>query len=113
MLEATGDGVADYVIGIDNDAPVQGDFHVWVTDLATGETDERIGPPYGSPIEFSHPDEKQPGEHLGRTMVFTFLPGYAPAGLNPGPVRFYAWASAARGGEVFAWDYAPDTGWAT
>ena len=102
VLETTGDGVADYVIGIDNDAPGPGHFHVWVTDLATGETDEQIGPPYGFPIEFSHPDENQPGEHLGRTMIFSFLPGDAPAGLNPGPVRFYAWASAARGGEIFA-----------
>ena len=109
VLDTTGDGVADYLIGIDNDAPEPGDFHVWVTDLATGETDEQVGPPYGYPIEFAHPDERGSGPN----MVFTFLPGSAPADLNPETVRFYAWASAASDGEVFATDYAPDTGWAT
>ena len=39
-LEINGDGVADYVVGIDNDAPRRGDFRVWVTDLAT-DTDEQ------------------------------------------------------------------------
>ncbi|HEU4356120.1 MAG TPA: hypothetical protein VFT27_11070 [Actinomycetota bacterium] len=109
VLETTGDGVADYLVGIDNDASEGGDFHVWVTDLATGETDEQIGPPYGSPIDFSHPDEQGSGPN----MSFFFLPGSAPADLNPKTVRFYAWASASRGGEVFATDYAPDAGWLT
>ena len=45
VLDTTGDGVAHYLVGIDNDAPQRGDFHVWVTDLRTGETDEQIGPP--------------------------------------------------------------------
>ena len=109
VLDTTGDGVADYLIGIDNDAPRRGDFHVWVTDLTTGESDEQIGPPYGSPIEFSHPDERGSGP----TMTFEFLPGSAPADLNPQTVRFYAWASTARDGEVLTVDYAPDTGWLT
>jgi hypothetical protein len=115
VLDTTGDGVADYVIGIDNDAPKRGDFHVWLTDLGTGETDEQIAPPYGLPIEFLHPDEKEPGDGLGpRTaMVFTFLPRSAPADLNPATVRWYAWASEARDGEVVASDYAPDAGWMT
>lgn len=109
VLDTTGDGVADYVIGIDNDAPKRGDFHIWVTDLATGKTDEQVGPPYGFPIEFSHPDEP-PRKPL---MYFTFLPGSAPADFDHRTVRFYAWASAARGGEVFATDYVPDRGWIT
>jgi len=114
VLETTGDLVPDYLIGIDNDAPQQGDFHVWVTNLATGETDEQIGPPYGLPIEFAHPDETQPGDSPGPpSMVFTFLPGSQPAGFSPETVRFYAWASATNQGEVLAWDYAPDTGWIT
>ena len=107
VFETTGDGVADYVVGIDNNAPERGDFHVWVTDLATGETDEQIGPPHGFPIEFSHPDERGSGP----SMVFTFLPGSAPEDFNPETVRFYAWAAASRGGEIFARDYAPDAGW--
>jgi hypothetical protein len=114
VLDTTSDGVADYVIGIDNDAPKRGDFHVWVTDLATGETDEQIGPPYGVPIEFFHPDEREPGDGpRPRTMEFTFLGGSAPADLDPDTVRFYAWASEARDGEVIASDYAPDAGWMT
>lgn len=114
VLDTTGDGVGDYLIGINNDAPDRGDFHVWVTDLATGDTDEQIGPPYGLPIEFVHPDESEPGVGLGtRTMVFSFLPGSAPADLDPHTVRFYAWASATLDGEVVAWDYAPDAGWMT
>ncbi len=113
VLETTGDGLADYLVGIDNDTPKQGDFHVWVTDLATGETDEQIGPPYGYPIEFAHPAERQPGDPPGPpTMVFTFL-GDPPYGLNPETLRFYAWTSATRDGEVIAYDYAPDAGWLT
>jgi hypothetical protein len=114
VLDTTVDGVADYVVGIDNDAPKRGDFHVWVTDLATGETDEQIGPPYGFPIEFFHPDESERGDGPNsRTMVFTFIPGTAPADLNPTKLRFYAWTSATRDGEVVASDYAPDAGWMT
>jgi hypothetical protein len=114
VLDTTSDGVADYVIGIDNAAPKQGDFHVWVTDLATGETDEQIGGPYGFPIEFFHPDERRPDDPPGPpTMTFTFFPSLAPADLDPDTVRFYAWASEARGGEVVATDYAPDAGWMT
>jgi hypothetical protein len=112
VLDTTGDGAADYVIGIDDDAPEQGDLHVWVTDLATGATDEQIGPPYGYPIEFFHPSEAQPpGIDRSSTMIFTFLAGSTPAGLDPPTVRFYAWTSATRDGAVFASDYAPDIGW--
>lgn len=117
VLDTTGDGVADYVIGIDNSAPKHGDFHVWVTDLTSGETDEQIGPPYGFPIEFFHPSE-QPSDPTDPftdppSILFTFLGDSVPQDLNPWTVRFYAWASATRGGEVYAWDYAPDAGWIT
>lgn len=113
LLEATGDGIADYVVGIDNEAPQPGDSHVWVTDLATGQTDEQVGgPPYGFPVEFSHPDERRPGDPPGPpTMVFTFLPGSAPTNLSGWEMRFYAWASFTRNGDVVAWDYAPDSSW--
>jgi hypothetical protein len=112
VFETTGDGVADYVVGINNDAPRRGDFRVWVSDVATGQTEEQIGPPYGFPVEFSHPDEAQPAEGaLGpATVVFTFLGDSSPPGLiarSP----FYAWAAIAAGHEVVAWDYAPDASW--
>ena len=103
VLDTTGDGVADYLVGIDNDAPQRGDFHVWVTDLATGETDEQIGPPYGYPIEFS--TLTNDGRAIDRIPAPHGLHvpcGSAPADLNPETVRFYAWTSATRDGEVFA-----------
>jgi hypothetical protein len=115
VFDTNGDGEADYVVGIDNDAPERGDFRVWVTDLASGETDEQIGPPYGYPVEFAHPDEHLPTDGgtpgVERTVYFTFLGESTPANLDPETARFYAWASVTSAGEVVAWDYAPDTGW--
>ena len=111
VLDGDGDGVADYVVGIDDDAPRRGDFRVWVTNLASGETETQLGPPYGFPVEFAHPDERQPGDMPGApTMTFTFLPGSNPPGVG-GDVRFYAWASVTDGDDVVAWDYAPDADW--
>lgn len=56
VFDAEGDGVADCLVGINNDAQEPGDFRVWVANLRTGATDEQIGPPYGYPIDFSHPE---------------------------------------------------------
>ena len=109
LFETNGDGVADYVVGIDNDAPRRGDFRVWVTDLATGATDEHVGAPYGLPVEFSHPNERFPGDPSPQ-MSFVFIPGTSPPGVTRG-TRFYAWASVTEGDEVVAWDYAPDAAW--
>ena len=106
VLDTNGDGNADYEVGIDNDALEPGDFHVWVTDLATGETKEQLGPPYGFPIDFAHPDE----EDGGSGVTLFFLPGSAPADMTES-VRFYAWAAESRDGEIVASDYVPDTGW--
>jgi len=114
VLDGDGDGVADCQIGINNDAPEPGDFRVWVTNLRTGDTDEQVGPPYGYPIDFSHPDEQAadpPTMQNPPTMRFFFLSGSAPCDLSPGPVRFYAWASLTESGRVTAWDYAPDAAW--
>jgi hypothetical protein len=111
VFETTGDGMADIVVGINNDAPRPGDFRVWVTAVATGQTEEQIGPPYGFPVEFSHPDEAQPGVALGPAAVaFGFIEGSSPRGLT-GTSPFYAWASITAGDEVVAWDYAPDASW--
>lgn len=107
VLDTTRDGVGDYLIGINNDVRRDasgGNFRVWVTDLATGETAETDGPGYGYPIEFGHAQ----GDG---SMLFTFLPGSEPADMNIGTVRFYAWASETRHGDVVSWDTAPDTGW--
>jgi hypothetical protein len=109
VLDAEGDGVADCLVGINNDAPEPGAFRVWVTNLRTGATEEQIGAPYGKPIDFSHPDEQSSSP---RTMRFFFLFGSAaPCELSAGTVRFYAWASVTDAGQVTAWDYAPDAAW--
>jgi hypothetical protein len=117
VFDTTDDGVGDYVVGINNDAPKPGGFRVWVTDVATGTTEEQLGPPYGFPIEFSHPDERrddppEPGMPPPEpVVVFTFLGSSAPPGLDV-ETPFYAWTSMTAGEEVVAWDYAPDGWWA-
>jgi hypothetical protein len=111
-FETTGDEVPDYIVGISNHAAYSREFRVWVTDLATGETEEQIGGPYGIPVDFSHPDEMadpifSPEER--RTLQLFFL-GAPPWGTDS-EARMYAWASLTEAGEVVAWDYAPDDGW--
>jgi hypothetical protein len=123
VLDTNADRAADYEFGINNDAPEAGKFRVWVTDLAAGVTDERVGAPYGYPVEFSHPDEQDPNDTLNGqprqpSMVFTFLPGSRPFGppedvRPPNEWRFYVWATVTESGEVVAWDYGPDNGWLT
>ena len=108
VVDATADGVADCLIGINNDAPEPGDFRAWVTNLGTGETTEQVGPPYGLPIDFFHPDE-QSGETRSMRFFFVFDP--APCDPFTGSVRLYAWASLTESGRVTAWDYAPNAAW--
>ena len=109
VFDTNADGAADYEVGIANDSPRQGKFRAWVTNLATGETDEQIDFPYGYPIEFRWPSEYDPSYP---TIILTFLNrSAAPADLDLNTVRFYAWTSATRDDQVFAHDYAPDTGW--
>ena len=117
VLDATGDGLADFEIGISTDTPEgAGDYRVWMTNLATGNTHENDGPSYGFPVDFSHPDERPPDGSLGGpSMTFFFIPGSAPtelyAGYVNGTLRFYTWASVTEAGRVTASDYAPDAGW--
>jgi hypothetical protein len=102
VVETTGDDVADFVLGIDNNAPT-GEHRTWRTDLATGQTREQIGSPYGIPFDSFYPGEEQPGEDARPSALFISLSA----------VRVYAWASVTRDGEVIAWDYAPNTTWLT
>jgi hypothetical protein len=113
VLDGNGDGVADCLVGISTDAPKRGDYRVWVTDLATGTTDEQVGPPYGYPIDFVYPDEQVgPDEGPARHMTFFFLGGgFAQCASVGEPMRYYAWASVTDAGRVTAWDYAPDAAW--
>jgi hypothetical protein len=104
------DGVPDCLVSVrDDDASRSSDFRVRVTNLVTGVTDERVGPPYGFPMEFSHPFASQSAAPYA--MRFTFLGGTAPCTLSLGPVALYAWATLSGGEVVKAWDYAPDDAW--
>ena len=97
-IETTGDGIPDYVVGISTEASPAGDYRAWVTELASGAADEQVGPPYGFLVEFSHPDEGS-GPAGEPTMVFTFLGGSRPPGIDGG-TKFHAWASVEEDGAV-------------
>lgn len=110
VLDTTGDGLPDRLGALNNTAPDLEDFRVWVTNLATGETETRIGPPYGFPMEFRHPDEGSGGMFDARTVWMTFLGPEPDRGeRHPG---FYVFATLSEGGQVVAWDTAPNVGWA-
>ena len=113
VVDADGDRVADCQIGINNEAPRPGDYRVWVKNLTTGETDERVGPPYGYPVEFIHPDEAEAdGSTAGSPeMTFLFLQSTTPCEDFDDGASFYAWASRTDDGLVVAWDFAPDATW--
>ncbi|HUF06864.1 MAG TPA: hypothetical protein VMP86_05705 [Candidatus Binatia bacterium] len=113
VMDTTGDGVADYVVGIDTDAAAPA-VHVWLTDLASGETRERFSGPYGDPFDFATSLEIEGDAMAGdRPPGGSFFNvGAAPAELfDLDHAQFYAWSSLTVAGEVVAWDYAPDAGW--
>jgi hypothetical protein len=112
VVDRDGDRRADCQIGINNDAPGRGAYHVWVTNLRTHKTAVQDGPPYGMPVEFAHPAERlEPDDPV---MYFGFLRGLThPAPCDPfgDSSIFYAWSSVTEAGEVIARDYAPDAAW--
>lgn len=113
VVDTTGDGVADYELGIDTDA-VAPAVHVWLTDLVSGEMRERFSAPYGDPFDFwtsleGDGGRREPNRGAGGTF---FNVGFAPDELfDLDKARFYAWSSLSEDGQVVAWDYAPDDGW--
>jgi hypothetical protein len=108
VLDDGNDGVADCLIGISSGADdVQG-YRVWATNLRSGVTQEQLGPPYGFPIDFSHPNEQSEAPY---GMRFFFLSGIRPCDLPTGRIAFYAWSTTSTDGVVQAWDYAPDNAW--
>ena len=108
VLDDGNDGVADCLIAISSDAGTTDGYRVWVTNLRSGITQEQLGPPYGYPIDFSHPNEQGDPPY---EMRFFFLAGTVPCDLPDGRIAFYAWATASMDGVVQAWDYAPDDAW--
>ena len=113
VMDTNGDAMADYLVGVDNDAEAPL-VRVWLTDLATGETQENSTGPYGDPFDFATTLEGKgiSGDPLRPPGGTFFNVGFAPPELFDFPTtRFYAWASLTENGEVVAWDYAPDTAW--
>jgi len=112
VFDTTGDGEADYVLGLSDDGLEPGDYRAWLTDLTTGETEEQIGRPYGRPFDFVHPnDVRGLPEASQQQRRVTFLSIRFPRAEITRLTPFYAWALVTRGGEAVAWDYAPDGGW--
>lgn len=114
VVDSDGDRLADCHIAISTDAPTPGDFRVWVTNLRTGVTDEQIGPPYGFPIDFSHPAEgEDPGTDgpMNRTVSLFFLGGRTARCGQVASASFYAYAVVMDRGRDPEWDFAPDAAW--
>lgn len=107
-LDNDRDGVADHVIGISNEAPTPGEFRIWVTDLATGETEEQVGQPLDPLFPLSVSRLYEEDGTTSRRLQFSFWRSHDLDDAN-----FYAWASVSEDGDVVAWDYAPDAGWLT
>ncbi len=113
VFDADEDRVADCQIGLSYD-PTKEIYRVWVENLKTGVKDERVGPPYGFPVEFVAPAEALPadGPEMARSMWFAFLSNRtAPCDPFKPSTSFYAWTSLTIGSTLTAWDYAPDAAW--
>ena len=92
-----------------------GEHRAWRTDLTTGVTLSKAGPPYGA---VGGDRGGSGGERVG---LDTWYPGEPDVGrdanfwysLQEGEreYRFYAWASLIEDGRVVATDYAPDPDW--
>ena len=112
VVDADGDRLADCHIAISTDTPRPGDLRVWVTDLGTGATSEQVGPPYGYPIDFSHPASRGDSEDGGVTVALFFLGSEA---LSCAPFgkswAFYTYAVVLEDGRATAVDFAPDAAW--
>lgn len=117
VVDSDGDRVADCHVGISTDAPTPGELRVWVSDLRTGVTDEQVGPPYGFPIDFFHPGEREDLGTVGtmdRTVALFFLGGTGGAHCGQGPAAsYYAYAVVMDRGRDPMWDFAPDAAWLT
>lgn len=113
VVDADGDRVADCHIGINTDAPRPGHLRVWVQNLTTGVTDERVGPPYGIPVDFAHPSEGEDvPQSSARTVEFFFLTSRPEPCDGFGPeATFYVYAFVTDQDRVTARDYAPDSAW--
>ena len=109
VFDTDRDGAADCQLGINTDAPKPGQLRVWVKNLTTGVTNERVGGPYGIPFDFAHPSESV--AESPREVRFFFLNGAPRPCAFPHTVGLYAYSSVTENGLVTEWDYAPDDAW--
>lgn len=109
VFDTDRDGAADCQIGINTDAPKPGQLRVWVKNLTTGVTEERVGGPYGIPFDFAHPSEN--ASEPPRDVSIFFLSGASKPCVFPASTGYYAYASVAENGLVTDVDYAPDDAW--
>ena len=104
VIDADGDQDADCQVGLNNNAAQHGEYgvyRVWVTNLRTNVTDERVGPPYGFPIEFQTANEYSGPPHGPPHGLFTFLrQPRAPCDRFGTSATFYLWASHTNGALV-------------
>lgn len=108
VVDADRDGDPDCQIGINTDSREPGRLRVWVTNLTTGVTDERVGGPYGFPFDFAYPGESATEPSDVRIFFLTDTPEPCAFSSSAG---FYAYASVTDNGRVTEWDYAPDDAW--
>lgn len=113
VVDNDGDRVADCQLALNTDAPGRG-LRAILRNLHTGETDERIGPPYGYPFEFGfiEPTPPRQARRPRPSLFIEFLGAWqAPCEPRAGRIHWYAYTSLARNGHVTAWDFAPDEAW--
>lgn len=108
VLDLDGDRVADCELGIATATQVPLHYRVWARELDRTLV-EQVGPPYGIPFEFAHPEEQLQG--LTDRMQFIFG-DFATACHSPIQARHvYAWAALLEDGRPVTVDFAPDAGW--
>lgn len=114
VIDSNMDRIPDCEIGMNNDNHTESEprnLRVWVKNLRSGVVEERIGGPYGKPVEFYHPYD---GTREGTTPLarFLFLGGdSSPCDGSGDGDNIYAWTEVRDNGRVIARDVAPDTAW--
>lgn len=113
VMDTDGDLVADCQLALNTNTPAPGDvvFRMVLTNLDTGESDNRANGSYGYPFEFGFPENSRPFTK-GASLYLEFLGEWQePCAPPTDRLRWYAYASLTVDGQVTAWDFAPDEAW--
>lgn len=108
VVDADGDRAADCRLALRS---AGSEWRVLLENVATGERDERVGPPYGYPFEFGFPTaDGVPGN--APSIYIEFLGSWQePCTAPTGRLRWYAYTVLRENGRVTDWDFAPDDAW--